>query len=322
MNRNSGEPARIEDAVLTRAAQAGEVTALGLLLERHRAGMRAVALSILGPGPDVDDVVQDAAVTALRRVGDVRDPAAVGAWLRMIVRNASRSLVRDSVAFQPIDDLHVPSTDAGPERWLEHHTMRNWIWEAVEELSPALRLPLVLRHFSTGVTSYEQIADACGIPVGTVRSRLSQGRAKLATALATTADAPHGDAAQRIRASRVEARETLAAAESGHFGALLTERWSPEITLLRGNDPVGDRSLLVRGMDGDLEAGVRQRLVHAVAGRSLVVWEMALLNPADNPDHCPPSVAWVMTLDDAGRPHRLRLQHPRPVQAIQSLTPM
>jgi RNA polymerase sigma-70 factor (ECF subfamily) len=240
----------------------------------------------------------------------------------MIVRNASRSLVRDSVAFQPIDDLHVPSTDAGPERWLEHHTMRNWIWEAVEELSPALRLPLVLRHFSTGVTSYEQIADACGIPVGTVRSRLSQGRAKLATALATTADAPHGDAAQRIRASRVEARETLAAAESGHFGALLTERWSPEITLLRGNDPVGDRSLLVRGMDGDLEAGVRQRLVHAVAGRSLVVWEMALLNPADNPDHCPPSVAWVMTLDDAGRPHRLRLQHPRPVQAIQSLTPM
>ncbi|MCX5094496.1 sigma-70 family RNA polymerase sigma factor [Streptomyces sp. NBC_00365] len=322
MNRNSGEAARIEDAVLTRAAQAGEVTALGLLLERHRAGMRAVALSILGPGPDVDDVVQDAAVTALRRVGDVRDPAAVGAWLRMIVRNASRSLLRDSVAFQSIDDLHVPSTDAGPERWLEHHTMRNWIWEAVEELSPALRLPLVLRHFSTGVTSYEQIADACGIPVGTVRSRLSQGRAKLATALAATADAPHGDTAQRIRASRIEARETLAAAESGHFGALLTERWSPEITLLRGNDPVGDSSLLVRGMDGDLEAGVRQRLVHAVAGRSLVVWEMALLNPADNPDHCPPSVAWVMTLDDAGRPHRLRLQHPRPVRAIQSLTPM
>lgn len=51
MNQASDEAARVEDAALTRAAQAGEVTALGLLLERHRAGMRAVALSILGPGP-------------------------------------------------------------------------------------------------------------------------------------------------------------------------------------------------------------------------------------------------------------------------------
>ncbi|MEU8860000.1 RNA polymerase sigma factor [Streptomyces umbrinus] len=322
MSPNADDTARLEDAVLTRAAQAGDVTALGLLLERHRAGMRAVALSILGPGPDVDDVLQDAAVTALRRVGDVRDPAAIGPWLRMIVRNAARSLLRGSVAFRPIDDLRLPSTDAGPERRLEHHAMRDWIWEAIEELSPTLRLPLVLRHFSTGVTSYERIAEACGVPVGTVRSRLSQGRAKLATALAATADAPHGDTGRRTRASRVEARETLAAAESGRFGALLTERWSPEIALLRGNEPVGDRSLLVRGMDGDLDAGVRQRLVHAVASRSLVVWEMDLLAPADDPDHCPPSVAWLMTLDDAGRPHRLRLVHPRPVKALQSLTPM
>ncbi|MEV4035964.1 RNA polymerase sigma factor [Streptomyces umbrinus] len=322
MSPNADDTARLEDAVLTRAAQGGDVTALGLLLERHRAGMRAVALSILGPGPDVDDVLQDAAVTALRRVGDVRDPAAIGPWLRMIVRNAARSLLRGSVAFRPIDDLHLPSTDAGPERRLEHHAMRDWIWEAIEELSPTLRLPLVLRHFSTGVTSYERIAEACGVPVGTVRSRLSQGRAKLATALAATADAPHGDTGRRTRASRVEARETLAAAESGRFGALLAERWSPEIALLRGNEPVGDRSLLVRGMDGDLDAGVRQCLVHAVASRSLVVWEMDLLAPADDPDHCPPSVAWLMTLDDAGRPHRLRLVHPRPVKALQSLTPM
>ncbi|MFE2570786.1 RNA polymerase sigma factor [Streptomyces mirabilis] len=240
----------------------------------------------------------------------------------MIVRNASRSLLRASVPVQPIDDLHLPATDAGPERWLEQHAMRDWIWEAIEELSPALRLPLVLRHFSVGVTSYERIADACGVPVGTVRSRLNQGRAKLATALAATADAPHGNTAQRLHASRAEAHETLAAAESRRFGALMTERWSPEIALLRGNEPVGDRSVLARGMDGDLEAGVRQRLVHAVAGRSLVLWEMDLLSPADNPDHCPPSVAWLMTLDDAGRPHRLRLLHPRPVQALQSLTPM
>ncbi|MGW1209886.1 RNA polymerase sigma factor [Streptomyces sp. NPDC002499] len=212
MIREVEEVPRVEDATLTRAAQAGEVAALGLLLERHRAGMRAVALSILGPGADADDVMQDAALTALRRIGDVRDPGAVGAWLRMIVRNASRSVLRDSVVVRPVDDLHLASTDVGPEQWLERNALRDWVWEALEELSPVLRMPLVLRHFTAGVSSYEQIADACGVPVGTVRSRLSQGRAKLAAALAATADAPHGNAEDRVRASRIEAREMLAAA--------------------------------------------------------------------------------------------------------------
>ncbi|MFJ6081426.1 RNA polymerase sigma factor [Streptomyces sp. NPDC092369] len=212
MMREVAEAARVEDAALTRAAQAGEVAALGLLLERHRPGMRAVALSILGPGADADDVMQDAALTALLRIGDVRDPGAVGAWLRMIVRNAGRSVLRDSFVVRPVDDLHLPSTDVGPEQWLERNALRDWVWEALEELSPVLRMPLVLRHFTAVVSSYEQIADACGVPVGTVRSRLSQGRAKLAAALAATADAPHGDAEERIRASRDEARELLAAA--------------------------------------------------------------------------------------------------------------
>ncbi|MET7572375.1 sigma-70 family RNA polymerase sigma factor [Streptomyces sp. NPDC005492] len=314
-SRNAGEVARVEDAGLTLAAQAGDVSALGLLLERHRAGMRAVAVSVLGPGPDVDDVVQDAALTALRRVGDVRDPEAVGAWLRMIVRNAARSLLRGAAEHRPLDEVRVPAADSGPERWLEHHAMRDWIWEAIEQLTPTLRLPLVLRHFSVGVTSYERLAEACGVPVGTVRSRLSQARAKLALALAATADAPHGDAGRRTRASRIEARETLLAAESGQFGKLLAERWSPEAALVRGNQPVGGRDLLVRGMECDLEAGVRQHLVHAVAGRSLVVWEMDITNPDDDPEHCPPAVAWLMSLDDAGRAHRLRLVHPSPLRA-------
>ncbi|MBK3579465.1 sigma-70 family RNA polymerase sigma factor [Streptomyces sp. MBT65] len=318
-SRNVGGITRVEDAALTLAAQAGDVASLGLLLERHRAGMRAVAVSVLGPGPDVDDVVQDAALTALRRVGDVRDPEAVGPWLRMIVRNHARSLLRSTVDLRPLDDPHVPATESGPERWLERHALRDWIWAAVEELSPALRLPLVLRHFSVGVTSYERIAEACGVPVGTVRSRLSQGRAKLAEALAATADAPHGDVGRRTRASRVEAHETLRAAESGHFGKLLAERWSPEAVLVRGNEPVGGQGLLVRGMERDLEAGVRQHLAHAVAGASLVVWEMDITNPADDPDHCPPSVAWLMSLDGAGRVHRLRLVHPRPVPVPHSL---
>ncbi|MER5790188.1 sigma-70 family RNA polymerase sigma factor [Streptomyces sp. NPDC001980] len=212
MVREGAASARVEDAVLTRAAQSGEVAALGVLLERHRAGMRAVALSVLGRATDVDDVLQDAALTALLRIGDVRDPTAVGAWLRMIVRNASRSVLRYSALVQPMDELPLPSQDAGPEQWLERTAVRDWLWAALAELSPVLRMPLVLRYFTAEDASYEQIAHACGIPVGTVRSRLSQGRAKLAVALAATADAPHADAGQRVRAGRAEAHRMLDAA--------------------------------------------------------------------------------------------------------------
>jgi len=62
------------DAELVRAAQAGEMPAVSVLLEKHRAGMFAAALSILGNVPDAEDVVQDAALIALRRVSDVRRP--------------------------------------------------------------------------------------------------------------------------------------------------------------------------------------------------------------------------------------------------------
>ena len=310
----TGHPGDTTDDVrLTRAAQAGDVAALGLLLEQHRAGMRAVALSVVGPGPDVDDVMQDAALIALRRIGDLRDPRAAGPWLRMIVRNRCRGLLRASRQVEPVAELALPDIDDGPGEVLDRHAMRDWVWEAVEELSPTLRLPLVLRHFTDGVTGYDHIAQVCGVPVGTVRSRLSQARAKLAGALEATAAGVHSEARLRTAASWEEARGTLSAAEAGDFGKVLKEDWSPEVALMSGAAWRGDAALLERAMDGDLTAGVRQRPVNVAAGRSLTVWEMDIVNPADNPGHCPPSVAWIMTRS-AGRVAQLRLFHPIPLK--------
>ena len=61
-----GAPA---DADLVVAAQHGDVEALGLLLARHKPTMRAVALSVLGYGPEAEDAVQDAALVALSARG-------------------------------------------------------------------------------------------------------------------------------------------------------------------------------------------------------------------------------------------------------------
>lgn len=307
-----GDTRPAEDAALTQAAQAGDVSALALLLERHQPGMRAVALSLLGPGPDVDDVMQEAALVALRRIMDVRDPEAVGPWLRMVVRNSCRTLLRASQRVEPMESVPLPSDGGTPEQILESHALRDWIWEAVEALSPTLRLPIVLRYFSTRITSYQQIAESCSVPVSTVRSRLSQARSALAQTLTATSATAHGDVRRRTDASWQEARATLAAAERGEFGKVVKDRYSAEVSLLAGGRRLGGADLLLAGMDRDLSAGVRQRPLHVVAGRSLVVWEMELVNPPDDPEHCPPGVAWIMSLD-GGRFGRVSLYHaPRP----------
>ncbi|RKN34410.1 RNA polymerase sigma factor [Micromonospora musae] len=298
------------DADLVRAAQVGEVSALGLLLARHRSAMLAVAITLLGYGPDAEDAVQDATVVALRRVGDVRDPEAVGPWLRAVVRNVCRA--RRARHDLPLDDplaaaLRSPEPD--PAEALERHALRDWVWHALEQLSPPLRLVLVLRYF-TGVTTYQDIADACGVPIGTVRSRLAEARDRLARAVLATAEAAHDDSASLTSARWRRAEETLSAARRGDLGTFAAY-WSPT---LEGHWPRGDRSFGRRRVLGvlerDLGAGVHHHLANVVAGRDLTIWEIELVNPADDPFHCPPRAVWIHHLE-SGRAQRCRLFHAR-----------
>ncbi len=85
----------LSDAELARAAQSGNAASLGILLERHRAPLYALALRFLGHGPDAQDAVQDAFLTALRTIDRLREPEAVGGWLRGIVRNVCLRRLRE-----------------------------------------------------------------------------------------------------------------------------------------------------------------------------------------------------------------------------------
>jgi RNA polymerase sigma-70 factor (ECF subfamily) len=297
------------DADLVHAARTGDANSLGLLVARHRAGMYAVAVSLLGYGPDAEDAVQDAALTALRRIGDVRDPDAVGPWLRAVVRNACRSRLRSATA-HPVDHatlLSLPSTEPEPDEVLDGHAMRDWIWHAIGSLTPSLRLVTMLRYF-TDVTDYQSIATACGIPVGTVRSRLSQARAKLGAALLDTADTAHDDVAALTRTRHREAEEVLGAVQNGSATAIL-DHCSPTISTYwpRGHRTDGT-DYLIRSLSKDLTDGVRQRVANVVADRDTLIWEADLISPPDDPFHCPPGVVWIQTLR-GGRVQELRLFH-------------
>ncbi|MEU9990910.1 sigma-70 family RNA polymerase sigma factor [Streptomyces sp. NPDC048045] len=308
------------DAELTRRAQSGETGALGLLLARHQASMRAVAMSLLGYGPDAEDAVQDAALTALRRIGDVRDPEAVGAWLKAVVRNAARMRLRATREKPGLDGLdHLPDhlplcahEPPHPERLIEQHAMRDWIWDAVEELPPQLRLVLMLRHFS-GITSYQEIAAVCEVPVGTVRSRLSQARGKMARVLLSTAAHTHDDASALTEDSRQEALETLRASERGSLPREISELWPAEAEMVGRFGRPGERIHPTPVMRRMLAAGVRQHVRHVVASRDITIWEMDVTNPAGATDPCPPTLAWLM-LRQNRRVRTLRVVFPEPAR--------
>lgn len=91
---------------------------------------------------------------------------------------------------------------------------------------------------------------------------------------------------------------------------MLEEIAAPEFVLF---GPQGQRSrgrdTLVRMMDSDLDAGVQQRLLHVTAGRRVTILECDLLNPISDPQHCPPGVLWLMTLQDE-KIDRIKLFHP------------
>jgi RNA polymerase sigma-70 factor (ECF subfamily) len=276
--------------------------------------MYAVAFGILGNGADAEDACQDAAITAMTRLADLRDPAAAGPWLKAIVRNNCRMRLRSRLPVPvglPDESIATGIVD-DPSQVIERQATRDWIWHGLTGLSAPLREVAILRYF-TQVSSYEQIARACGIPVGTVRSRLSEARRRLAEALPGTVAERHDDIAALTAERRDEAAAMLSSFPDATPLASLGERWSPDVEITWAT---GDRwtglSPLFAAWASDYTDGVRYRLTNVVAGEGLTIWENEFINPPEDPDHCPPGATWVLR-ESEGRIQSMRLFHtPRP----------
>lgn len=236
----------------------------------------------------------------------------MGPWLRTVVRNVCRAMLRRTSAVPLETDALVRlerSTAPDPAELIEQYALRDWIGTALAQLSPGLRLAMLLRYF-TEIASYEDIAAVSAVPIGTVRSRLHQGRAKLAEALLAAADGAHGDMAALTGRHRGLGEEAMLAAHRGESASVLREHWSPKLEVVWPDGRRTGRDRLVGALGRDLSAGVRHSLVNVVAGGDVVVWEDAMRNPPEDPYHCPPGVTWVYFLD-GGQASRLHLHHPR-----------
>ncbi len=309
----------LSDAELVRAAQGGDAASLGLLLERHRAPLYGLALQILGYGPQAQDAVHDTFLVALRKLDQVREPAAVGGWLRSVLRNVCRMRLREGQGEILFDELpryveersHEPSAEESIDRL----AVREWVWTALATLPEALRVAAMLRYFGS-YSSYEEISAVLGVPVGTVKSRLNQVKAKLADSLLETAGLAHGEARQ-LADSR--ARFFGAAYDEYNRGQgyeLLLSAFSDDLVMdfSDGTSIFRGYEFMIEDLEGDLEVGMKMHPRNVVASKEVTIIECDIENPPDDPSHCPPAISQVAFYRD-GKIRRMRWHlPPRPTR--------
>ena len=179
------------DAELLRAHARGDPHAFGDLLARYRSRILHLVRCRVGTGSLwVEDVAQDVFVQVHRRAGTFQGRSTVQTWLYAVAINVCRDHQRHQqrapqAAAVPLDTVEpladVPDESLDPLEQLEQQERDRLVRDAFDTLSAAHRTVLHLRDHED--MSYEQIADALSVPVGTVRSRLHNARAAMADAL-------------------------------------------------------------------------------------------------------------------------------------------
>jgi RNA polymerase sigma-70 factor (ECF subfamily) len=183
-------PDALDRALLERHV-AGDATAFSELVRRHQDRLWAVAIRTLGDREEAADAVQDALLSAYRAAGGFRGDAKVSTWLHRIVVNACldrarRQRSRPTVPL-PDDDRHPAAGDELANRELATDLSR-----ALAVLPAEQRVAVVL----VDAQGYpvDEVARLLSVPVGTVKSRCSRGRARLAGLLRAADGNPAGSA--------------------------------------------------------------------------------------------------------------------------------
>ncbi len=285
------------DAALVMAARFGEAHGFGLLFERYRPQLHAIALSMLGYTDDAEDAVHDTFLTALSRLDGLRDPAAVGGWLHSILRNhCLMALRRRRPCAGPAETDRAFRELADEERIesrIESRDLRDWVWAALAHLPEMQRATVMLRYFGSS-PGYEEISAILGVPVGTVRSRLSDAKIRLSELLLASAGLPDREHQKLVAERLAFYTEEYRSLQHGGKERVLA-RYAEDLDIAFAGGPSGiGRHLFGEAIDEDVGAGVRHKPVRALASANVTVLEGDFVNPPENPFHCPPSFAIVM----------------------------
>jgi len=179
------------DAALVVAARAGEEWAREALFRRYAPLVNGLAFRLMGRDEDVDDLVQDSFVEALRSLGRLDAPQAFASWLSSIVVRTCGKLLRRRQLMRrfglrrtgdAMDFDALVSPTAPPDAIAELSA----VYDIVQGLPTDVRVVLILRRVEGH--SLEEIAALTGASLATIKRRVAEGEHLLERRLTRVSD--------------------------------------------------------------------------------------------------------------------------------------
>ena len=178
----------LQDASCVARCLGGDLEAFEPLVSRYEGVLFRVALRLTGEYEDARDATQNAFVKAFEQLHRYDGKRKFFSWIYRIAVNECLNLRRSRRPQEALTEgLEGPDTHAGPFEAFAQAEARSRIDRAMAHLSFEYREVIALRHFAD--LSYEEMADAIGVPEKTVKSRLFSARQRLAGLLGMAEDA-------------------------------------------------------------------------------------------------------------------------------------
>lgn len=173
------------DRALVERVQGGDKAAFDLLVLKYQHRVVNLISRYVHDSAEVYDVAQEAFIKAYRALPNFRGDSAFYTWLYRIAINTAKNYlvaqgrrpprtdidVEDAEQYGNNDDLREYET---PEGMMQKSEIERVVVDTIENLPEDLRTAITLRELEG--LSYEEIAQAMGCPVGTVRSRIFRAR--------------------------------------------------------------------------------------------------------------------------------------------------
>ncbi|SDM52047.1 RNA polymerase sigma factor [Allokutzneria albata] len=168
------------------AAQGGDEAAIAALMSGSHPHIQRFARSLCATPEDAEDSAQEALIILYRKIGTLRASAALASWMFRIVRNLC---LRQAARALRGDDLARPAAIASAEDDVMQRLEAQRVAAAIAALPADQRRVLIMRDIQG--CSGRMTADALGLSVPAMKSRLHRARATVRQLLETSQGEPH-----------------------------------------------------------------------------------------------------------------------------------
>lgn len=178
-----------DTAELVALAKRGDMDAFEALILQHEKIVYNIAFRMMDGGEDVKDMAQEVFLKVYRNLERFDGKSAFSTWIYRIAVNTCIDEIRKRKGKQTYSlDAELEDEDGNykkqfadeggrPEEEMLQKELRGEVLAALETLSPEHKAAVILRDIRG--YSYEEIAEMMQMPLGTVKSRISRGRAQL-----------------------------------------------------------------------------------------------------------------------------------------------